>query len=85
MIEVELDGYKYYYQKTDGIGRWFGSHGYEGSLSRLAHCAVPTSMWSKLRGKALADGHEFLEEIEAPKKKVSKRKTKAKKNSISIF
>lgn len=84
MIEVTLDGYKYYYHKTEDKGYWLGLSGYKGSLSRTPHCAVPVSMWGALKEKAVAEGHEFAKE-EAPKKVTSSKKKSSKKNSISIF
>ena len=85
MIEVTLDGYRYYYHKAEDKGYWLGLAGHKGSLSRLPHCAVPTSMWSELRAKAISEGHEFVSEVKPEKKASKKRAKKTGKKSISIF
>lgn len=89
MIEVTLDGYKYYYSKAEDKGYWMGFGGYKGSLSRIGHCSVPTSMWQELKEAAVNNGYsneDFITEKQSVDKgKPSKKRAKAKKNSISIF
>ena len=87
-VEVTLDGYRYYYQKSKEGNRWLGVAGYNGSMGRRPRCAVPTSLWKDLSIQALEEGYSE-DELRAPnkeKKAVSKRTAKKKdKNSISIF
>ena len=88
MIEVTLDGYRYYYQKSKEGNSWLGVAGYNGSMGRYPHCRVPSCLWKDLLLKAIEDGHP-RDEFRAPKKEekaFSKRTYKKKdKNSISIF
>ena len=90
MVEVTLDGYKYNYHKTDEGGYWWGVAGYAGSMGRYSNCRVPTMLWTSLRAKALEEGYtvkDFTPEKKeaASKASSSKRSSKSKKNSISIF
>tara|TARA_B100000809_G_scaffold8697_1_gene8354 strand:+ start:468 stop:734 length:267 start_codon:yes stop_codon:yes gene_type:complete len=88
MVEVTLDGYKYYYHKSKEGSSWLGVAGYNGSMGRYPNCRVPSMLWKDLNRKALDEGYS-ADEFMAPKKeekKVSKRTSKKKdKNSISIF
>ena len=88
MVEVTLDGYKYYYHKSKEGSSWLGVAGYNGSMGRYPNCRVPSMLWKDLNRKALDEGYS-ADEFTAPKKeerKVSKRTSKKKdKNSISIF
>lgn len=90
MIEVTLDGYRYYYHKAEGKGHWLGFGGYKGSLSRMAHCSVPTSMWRELKQEALKNGckeEDFVPKVVADEKtkSASSREKKNNKKVISIF
>lgn len=88
MVEVTLDGYKYYYHKSEEGNRWLGVAGYNGSMGRYPNCSVPTCLWRDLHQEALDKGYS-TDEFKSPekeKKRVSKRTSKKKdKNSISIF
>jgi len=88
MVEVTLDGYKYYYHKGEEGHGWLGVAGYNGSMGRYPNCRVPSILWVDLHKQALEEGYSS-DEFMAPKKevkKVSKRTSKKKdKNSISIF
>ena len=88
MVEVTLDGYKYYYHKSEEGDCWLGVAGYNGSMGRYPNCRVPSMLWVDLHKQALAEGYSS-DEFKAPekeKKKASKRASKKKdKNSISIF
>lgn len=88
MVEVTLDGYKYYYHKSEEGNCWLGKAGYKGSMGRYPNCRVPTCLWVDLQRKAIDEGYS-ADEFRTPvkeKKAVSKRTAKKKdKNSISIF
>ncbi|MCH2669369.1 MAG: hypothetical protein MK009_05900 [Gammaproteobacteria bacterium] len=88
MVEVTLDGYKYYYHKSEEGNYWLGKAGYKGSMGRYSNCRVPTALWKELHQQALDEGYspdEFITPVKE-KKTVSKRTAKKKdKNSISIF
>jgi hypothetical protein len=88
MIEVTLDGYRYYYKKCKEGNAWLGVAGYNGSMGRYPNCSVPTALWRALHLQALEEGYS-PDEFSPPKKeekKASKRAyKKAAKNSISIF
>ena len=88
MVEVTLDGYKYYYHKGEEGNYWLGKAGYNGSMGRYPNCRVPSALWKDLNQQALDEGYSPDEFITPKKevKKVSKRTSKKKnKNSISIF
>ena len=89
MIEVSLDGYRYYYHKGEEKGCWMGFGGYKGSLSRTPHCSVPTSMWKELKETAVKTGYSnddfVIQKTESENKSSSGKSSKSKKNSISIF
>jgi len=88
MVEVTLDGYKYYYHKSEEGSNWLGVAGYNGSMGRYPNCKVPSCLWVDLHKQALKEGYSS-DEFKAPEKeekKVAKRVSKKKdKNSISIF
>lgn len=86
MIEVELDGYKYHYNKTEDGGYWTGVAGYSGSMGRYSNCRVPTCLNSPLRKVAIESGYSNEDfkptKVDKPKKAYKKKQDK---NSISIF
>ena len=89
MIEVTLDGYRYYYHKAEDKGYWMSLGGYKGSLSRTSHCSVPTSMWRKLKETAINNGYSnddfVIQKTPLEAKDTQSKVAKSKKKSISIF
>lgn len=85
-IEVTLDGYKYYYQKSKEGNRWLGVAGYNGSMGRRPRCAVPTSLWNDLSIQALKEGYSESDlRVPDKEKKTASKRVAKKKDSNSIF